>query len=165
MSETSRIVDQAERMFQGGAWHGPSVQEVLANVNAEMAAAHPITGAHSIWELVLHIIATQDALLHRIRGEQAGLKTEDFWLPVPAVSDTAWSETLDRLRNQESTLQHAIATFPNELLDDVLVAGGSSAYNNFHGHIQHNAYHAGQIALLKKAFNMIRPHPPTGGRG
>jgi hypothetical protein len=28
---------------------------------------------------------------------------------------------------------------------------GTSAYNNFHGDVQHNAYHAGQINLLKKA--------------
>ena len=38
MSETTRIADQARKMFEGGAWHGPSVLEVLANVNAEVAA-------------------------------------------------------------------------------------------------------------------------------
>jgi uncharacterized damage-inducible protein DinB len=155
MSEATRIADQALKMFEGGAWHGPSVLEVLANVNAGMAASHPIPGAHSIWELVLHLIATQDAILHRLRGEQKGLKTEDYWLPVPAVSEEAWAETLDRLKQQESKLRDAIAKFPNERLDAVLVVGGSSAYNNFHGHIQHNAYHAGQIALLKRVLSSM----------
>jgi uncharacterized damage-inducible protein DinB len=151
MSEAKRIADQALKMFETGAWHGPSVLEVLSNVNAEMAAAYPIPGAHSIWELVLHLIATQDALLHRIRGEQKGLKREDFWLPVPIASEAAWTETLDRLKQQELSLREVVASFPNERLDSVLVPGGSSAYNNFHGHIQHNAYHAGQITLLVKA--------------
>jgi hypothetical protein len=36
-------------------------------------------------------------------------------------------------------------------LDDRLTAEGSSAYNSFHGCVQHNAYHAGQITMLKKA--------------
>jgi len=153
MSEATRIADQALKMFEGEAWHGPSVLEVLANVNAGMAASHPIPGAHSIWELVLHLIASQDAILHRLRGEQAGLKTEDFWLPVPPVSESAWVETVKQLKEQESRLRGAIASFPDGRLDTVLVEGGSSAYNNFHGHIQHNAYHAGQIALLKKALS------------
>jgi uncharacterized damage-inducible protein DinB len=152
MSEASRIADQAVKMFEGEAWHGPSVLEVLSGVDAGMAASHPIPGAHSIWELVLHLIATQDAISRRIRGEQAGLKTEDFWLPVPPVSESAWVETVKQLKEQESRLRDAIAGFPDERLDTVLVEGGSSAYNNFHGHIQHNAYHAGQIALLKKAL-------------
>jgi len=150
MNEATRIADQALKMFEGEAWHGPSVLEVLAGVNAEVAALYPIPGAHSIWDLVLHLIATQDAILHRIRGGQAGLKTEDFWLPVPAVSEAAWGETVKRLKEQELKLRVAIANFPDERLDTALVEGGTSAYSNFHGHIQHNAYHAGQIALLKK---------------
>lgn len=55
MKETDRIRDQLERAFSGNAWHGPSVLEILENVTASQAAAHPIAGANSIWELVLHI--------------------------------------------------------------------------------------------------------------
>ena len=49
------IADQISRAFRGESWHGPSVREVLAGVSAEDAAAHPIAGAHSIWEIVLHL--------------------------------------------------------------------------------------------------------------
>src|SRR5713226_2034192 len=55
MSEIKRIGDQLKRAFEGKAWHGPSVSEVLAGVTAEQAAAHPLAGAHSIWEITLHI--------------------------------------------------------------------------------------------------------------
>jgi uncharacterized damage-inducible protein DinB len=151
MRETERISDQAQKMFHSGAWHGPSLREVLAGVDAGMAAAHPIPGAHSIWELVLHLIATQAILLRRIRGESAGLEDEEFWLTVPPVSESAWAETVARLERQEAELRQAMAAFPEERLEARLTAEGSSAYNNFHGHVQHNAYHAGQIALLKKA--------------
>jgi uncharacterized damage-inducible protein DinB len=157
MREAERIADQAQKMFSGGAWHGPSILEVLADVDAAVAASRPIVGAHSIWALVLHLVAVQEVLLRRIRGEAAGLKTEDFWQDVPPVSGSAWAETLERLRKQEAELRQAILAFPDERLDDRLTAEGSSAYNNFHGHVQHNAYHAGQIALLKKAH--------AGGRG
>jgi uncharacterized damage-inducible protein DinB len=149
--EIKRITDQALKMFGGGAWHGPSVMEVLADVNANVAASHPIPGAHSIWELVLHLAATQAVLLRRIRGETAGLNSEEFWPVVPPVSASAWAEAVERLKEQEAELQQRIATFPEDRLETRLTAEGSSAYNNFHGHVQHNAYHAGQISLLKKA--------------
>jgi uncharacterized damage-inducible protein DinB len=154
--EVERIADQAQKMFEGGAWHGPSVLEVLADVDANMAATHPIAGAHSIWELVLHLVATQAILLRRIRGESAGLKTEDFWPAVPPPTESAWADTVARLEQQEAELRHAIRVFPEERLDDRLTAEGSSAYNNFHGHVQHSAYHAGQISLLKKATCLKR---------
>jgi uncharacterized damage-inducible protein DinB len=138
-------------MFDGGAWHGPSVLESLPGVDAATAASHPISGAHSIWELALHLAATQDVLLRRIGGERAGLKEEEFWPAVPPVSEAAWAETLERLKRQETALRQAIGTFPDRRLDDPLMTGGTSAYANFQGHVQHNAYHAGQINLLKKA--------------
>jgi uncharacterized damage-inducible protein DinB len=151
MRAVERIADQAQKMFSGGAWHGPSVLEVLAGVDANLAASHPIPGAHSIWELVLHLIATQAILLRRIRGETAGLKEEEFWPAVPAASESAWAQTVARLEQQEAELRQAISAFPEERLDALLTAEGSSAYNNFHGYVQHNAYHVGQISLLKKA--------------
>jgi uncharacterized damage-inducible protein DinB len=151
MREAERITDQALKMFGGDAWHGPSVLEVLADVDADVAASHPIPGAHSIWELVLHLVATQAVLLRRIGGETAGLNSEEFWPAVPPVSASAWAETVERLKRQEAELRQKIATFPEERLEARLTAEGSSAYNNFHGHIQHNAYHAGQISLLNKA--------------
>ena len=156
MREAERITDQAQKMFDGGAWHGPSVVEVLADVDANLAASHPIPDAHSIWELVLHLVATQAVLLRRIRGESAGLKSDEFWLPVPPASESAWAETVERLKRQEAELRRAIAAFPEERLDARLTAEGSSAYNNFHGHVQHSAYHAGQISLLKKATCLKR---------
>jgi uncharacterized damage-inducible protein DinB len=154
--ETERITDQARKMFDGGAWHGPSIMEVLDGVDANLAAAHPIPGAHSIWELVLHLVATLAILLRRIRGETAGLKTEEFWPAVPPATEAAWAETVERLKRQETELRQAIGAFPEERLDARLTAEGTSAYNNFQGHVQHNAYHAGQIALLKKASTASR---------
>jgi uncharacterized damage-inducible protein DinB len=61
MSESARLADQIRRAFDGEAWHGDSMLELLANVDAKMAAAHPIKGAHSIWELLLHSAAWDDA--------------------------------------------------------------------------------------------------------
>jgi hypothetical protein len=80
------IVDQIRRAFWGGSWHGPSVREVLAGVSADDAAAHPITGAHSIWEIVLHMTGGYRLVLRRVRGERAQLSPEEEWPPVAEIS-------------------------------------------------------------------------------
>lgn len=89
------IADQISRAFRGQSWHGPSVREVLAGVSAEDAAAHPIPGAHGIWEIVLHMISGYNIVLRRVRGERVQLSPEEAWLPVREVSAAAWRESQD----------------------------------------------------------------------
>jgi len=69
MLDMEIIADQISRAFRGESWHGPSVREVLAGVSAEDAAAHPIPGAHSIWEIVLHLTGGYNLGLLRFRGQ------------------------------------------------------------------------------------------------
>ena len=152
MPEAERISNQMMRGFEGDAWHGPAVLEILEDVDAALAAARPIPDAHSIWELVLHLAATQEIVLRRVRGERAGLTEADFWPATPAdPTEEAWRAALETLRRQETELRQAVAGFPDERLDHPLMTGGTPAYDNFHGHVQHNIYHAGQIVMLKKA--------------
>ena len=72
MTESVRLADQIRRAFEGNAWHGDSVLELLAGVDAKTAAAKPIKNAHSIWELLLHIAAWDDAVRRRIRRQGRG---------------------------------------------------------------------------------------------
>jgi len=156
MSETARLADQIRRAFDGDAWHGDSIKELLTSVTAETAAARPIKNAHSIWELVLHIAAWDDAVCRRIGGVAVQLaKEQDF----PAVKDTspaAWRQTLSHLEQTHSQLIKAVAAFPDSCLQDQ-VPGKTEDYYDFYymfsGIVQHEIYHAGQIALLKKALN------------
>lgn len=151
-TETARIRRQLEQAFDGGAWHGPSVREILAGMDARVASVRPVPGAHSIWEIVLHLVATQRVLLRRLDGdaEAIDLPHAEEWPPVADPSEAGWRETHERLVAGETALRERIAGFPPDRLDEPLIPGGSSAYNNFHGYVQHNLYHAAQIGLLKK---------------
>ena len=147
MNESLRIADQLHRAFFGGAWHGPAVKEVLSGVVAGDAAAHPLPSAHSIWELVHHLhawIAEADATARGKRFEK--LKGDRDWPPVASTSAEAWAEALAALERAEESLEEAVRAFPQEKLGE----GDRSFYYLLHGIAQHNLYHAGQIALLKK---------------
>lgn len=65
MSDFSRphdvLVEEIRRAHFGDAWHGPAVAELVHGLEAVEAAAHPVAGAHSIREVVLHGLAQHDA--------------------------------------------------------------------------------------------------------
>jgi hypothetical protein len=92
-TEVERIRNQFRRAFDGEAWHGPSVLAILNGVTAQQAAAHPIPGAHSIWELTLHIAAWERACLRRLQGDPAQLTDAEDWPPVNDTSEGAWENT------------------------------------------------------------------------
>ena len=153
MSEAIRIADQLRRAFAGEAWHGDSVFEILNGVTAAQAAARPIKNAHSVWELVLHIAAWDGAVLRRMGGVAATLTDAENFPAVKDASDAAWREALAQVRRVHKDLVKTVAALPDSRLDEV-VPGKEGAHYTFyymlHGVVQHELYHAGQIALLKK---------------
>ncbi|HKQ79136.1 MAG TPA: GNAT family N-acetyltransferase [Blastocatellia bacterium] len=149
--EISRLEEQLGRALEGGAWHGPSVLEALEGVSAEQAAARPIAGAHSIWELVLHLCGTYGLVLRRLRGDGRQLTESEDWPSAPEPSAENWSDSIRALKQLNEDLRQAIRSFAGERLDQPLVPEAPyTAYTQFIGVTQHNLYHAGQIALLKK---------------
>jgi uncharacterized damage-inducible protein DinB len=149
------LAEQISRAFRGESWHGPSVLEVLEGISAEDAAAHPIPGAHSIWEIVLHLTSGYTLVLRRLRGECAQLSPEQEWPPLPACSSEAWRKAQHVLEELNQQLQLAVRAFPVECLLQPL-GSEYSAYTQFAGAPQHDLYHAGQIVLLKKAIKASR---------
>ncbi|HEX6738479.1 MAG TPA: DinB family protein [Vicinamibacteria bacterium] len=154
--EIGRLVEQLQRSFEGQAWHGPSVLETLGDVSAEEAYAHPIAGAHSIWELVLHLASDYRLVLRRMHGDGSPLTPEEGWpaVPAPPTNDAAaWTAAVSALQAGNQELRAAVRAFPAERLDAPLVPEPPyTAYTQFIGVTQHQLYHAGQIALLKRAL-------------
>ncbi len=151
MSEVERIREQLRRAYEGPAWHGPSVKELLDGVTASKAAARPLASAHSIWEIVLHIAAWEEGARRRLAGDRAQLSTEEDWPTLSGTSEAAWRVTLELLERNYRGLSDAISGLDEARLDEPILEGMSSVYVTLHGVIQHCLYHAGQLALLKRA--------------
>lgn len=151
MNEIRRIEDQLKRAFEGEAWHGPSVSEVLKDVTATQAASRPIPGAHSIWEIALHIAAWEGACRRRLDGDRAELPDIEDWPPVHDTSALAWERAKSTLSEGHQNLRQAISRVDESRLDEPILPNMPSVYVTLHGTVQHDLYHAGQIAILKKA--------------
>ena len=152
MDDRARIADQLRRTLEGDAWHGPAVLELLRDVSAAQASARPIRGAHTIWELVLHLAGAYRLVLRRVRGDGSPLSTEEDWPQVPPPTEERWRDAVEALRSLNEEARRAVAAFPAERLDEPLVPTPTyTAWVQFVGLTQHDLYHAGQIALLKRA--------------
>jgi uncharacterized damage-inducible protein DinB len=151
VTETQRIADQLHRAYHGGAWHGPALRQLLRSVTAKQAAARPLRGAHTIWELVLHITAWKRAVLRRMQGKALSLSPAENFPPMPQATIANWKRTLDALRTAQNDLHRAISALPESRLKKIVPGKRYSLYFMLHGLVQHDLYHAGQIALLKKA--------------
>ncbi|MEW6127073.1 MAG: DinB family protein [Acidobacteriota bacterium] len=150
-TELNRLEEQLAKTLEGEAWHGPSVLEILEGVTAEHAAAHPIAGAHSIWELVLHLCSDYHLVLRRLKGDGRQMTAAEGWPAVPAPTAENWHESVSLLKQLNNEFRQAIKSFPVERLDEPLVREVSyTAYTQFIGVTQHHLYHAGQMALIKK---------------
>lgn len=157
MSETGRIAEQLERTWTGDAWHGPSLKELTDGLAAKQAAAHHVDEAHSIWELVLHISGWLREVERRLGGAVPAEPEGGDWPSVGAVVDERWAAARADLGVAVAGLAARIRTFPEERLServgqqrDPALGTGSTYYVTLHGAVQHNLYHAGQIALLRK---------------
>lgn len=150
--EIERIVDQMDRAFSGDAWHGPSVMALLEGISAEDAAKRPIAQAHSIWELVNHVAAWNRIVERRLRDEIVKVTPEMDWPAAPLASDITWKRALDALKESRAKLRRTVEQLSDAQLDENPPSLPDSRYVLLHGLVQHDLYHAGQIAVLKKAL-------------
>jgi uncharacterized damage-inducible protein DinB len=154
MSEIQRINRQLQQAFEGNAWHGPAVRELLADVTATRAVARPLPSAHSIWEIVLHMMTWEGVVRRRLRGETvADLPPEQDWPAIQDTSEATWRQTIQDLERANHVLREEIARAGEERLAEIVPGKEHSVYTMLHGIIQHDLYHAGQVALLKRAFS------------
>jgi hypothetical protein len=89
----------------------------------------------------------------RIEGaEIPTLPPDQDWPAAPEPSESGWRQALDRLADAQRDLESEVRKLTDDRLREMVLGDiPYSIYTMLHGVAQHNLYHAGQIALLKKA--------------
>jgi len=151
MSQIDWIVDQLNRAFDGEAWHGPALMEILDGIDATTAAARLMPAAHNIWELVLHLSAWEQVVTRRIAGETLTLTDEQNFGHIERVSEANWQKAIETLKQGHSQLIQAVSVLSDSRLNDRVPGKDYNLLFMLLGVVQHAAYHGGQIALLKRS--------------
>jgi len=160
MSETIRILDQLQRDHSGDPWHGSAVSDILRGVTADEAATRVAAHVHTVGELVLNMTAWKREVHKRLIGGPATEPEDGDWPEVGPITSERWTRALRDLDAAHAALMAAVRELAESQLfeptndpRDRPLGTGVTRYVLLHGLVQHDAYHAGQLALLLK---MIR---------
>ena len=152
MNEIDYIARTLRDVYDGDAWYGPCLADLLKEVSAEQAASRPLASAHNIHELVLHIAAWNRAALGSLGGRPLpAMPWDEDWKNIERADLAAWKEAREALARSHRELASAAAKFTPQQLEEIVNGRKYNFRTLLHGMAQHAAYHAGQIALLKKA--------------
>jgi hypothetical protein len=149
--ELARIDDELRRAYDGDCWHGPPLRAILSDVTAATASARHPPLVHSIWSLVNHVSVWVEVITRRI-VEWRAIESPDAgdFPPVTDTGDQAWAATLADLDRRHGGLLRVVNGLGTSRLEEVVPGKDYPVAVMLHGTVQHYAYHAGQIALLKK---------------
>jgi hypothetical protein len=150
------LSDTLDRATLGRGWHGPTLLGALRGVDASVAAWTPPHGGHGIWELALHAAYWMYAIRRQIdRGSPEFGRSPSNWPRVPRDLPErelarAWKGDVALVKAEHARLREAVLGVNPALLDRVPPGlKGWTLAQRVIGAAEHNAYHAGQISLLK----------------
>ncbi len=156
MHEIKHTAVALKMVTEGPGWHGPSVQQILKDITAEEARTKPTTGSACIWELVLHMRAWERETLSGMNGERVRteeITREEDWPPLKDSSDEAWAALKEEIAVGHRELRERVKKLTPEDLDlKVDSQADYPLYALIHGIIAHEAYHGGQLGLIKASL-------------
>lgn len=138
-------------------WHGgPSPVTALRGVTAEEASWRPGPRRQSIWALTLHVAYWKYTVRRHLEpGPIPRFPRGPSNWPAPSVAgdETLWRRDVALLKEQHERLVQAAARVPLSALDRIPPAGRRWTYGQLLlGIAAHDAYHTGQIQLMKKLW-------------
>lgn len=143
--------------YDESPWHGPSFRSALDGLTAGDAAARPVAGAHSVWEIVLHVTVWMDAGAQRL-DRRAYVDPPADWPATPdPADDAAWRDALRALDDAYHALSARVGRLAADDLDGPIAGAptetlGGTVDELVSGLTQHLVYHGGQVALLRRAL-------------
>jgi len=148
-----RVVDvllaNLDQAYVSQGWHGPTLRGALRGLSIAQVLWRPPKGRHSIWELALHCAYWKYAVRRRLTGEKRGsfpMKGSNFFKPPDRATEKDWRQVMALLDETHERLRAAIESLPAAAFDD------RKRVRMMYGIAAHDLYHAGQIAMLKKAL-------------
>lgn len=151
MPSADELVARLERTWHGHPWYGDSSDAILAGITPA-SAAHRLAGVtHSICEIVLHMTAWTEELAARVRGGPKAEPARGDWPPPLHDAEAAWPAALTALAAARADLVAAIREQTEQALGLLVPASEFSRFDSAYGLADHDAYHLGQVAMIKKA--------------
>ncbi len=157
--EITHYLQQWQSIYNGKPWYGPSLQTVLQGLDAEAACWKPRPGAHSIIELLHHILCWRRHFVQRLSGNldfSIELNSPEDWTAYEEVSEGKWKVLLEELEQNQEEITRLLNGKEDAFLEEDSGKGGITFRERLEGTIQHDLYHLGQMAMVKAQYRMAK---------
>lgn len=129
----------------------PPLADALNGVTREQALWKPEgRAANSIWETVNHLTYYKERLLQKLKGlpQTNHADNNDGTFTVTESGEGAWEQTVQRLKDAHAGLREIIEALGEGAYD--WGGSGHAPGEEVMSLILHDAYHTGQIVLIRK---------------
>lgn len=157
MTINEHLQRDLENVLSGQPWYGEPIYDILSRITFE-SAYERAGGAHTIIEIVMHMVSWTEEVIDRLNEKPASLPISGNW-PHPGDPDEQkWKMWIEDLKLVNVNLVQAIRDFPeNKWFEPIIDERDNEPVTSYEqlitGFIQHQIYHAGQVAVLLSVIN------------
>ena len=149
------LIAQLKDAYEGDPWFGRNVEELLSEVSEQDAFQKP-SGEHSIVELVWHMITWREftiSCLEPSPEKSMQYFEQNDWRNLDPNNKNLWSQGLNHLKETQNKLIDLLDKKEDGSLEKIVDERKYNLRKLLHGLIQHDIYHLGQIAYIKKILH------------
>jgi len=153
------LIDQFSTCYDQNGWF-VAVRNAIDGVNVEQAAWKPSDSVNCIWETLSHLTYYNNAYLQRFRGIdfQSEVESNDETFSVGENDEATWQADIDKFDTVMTEWLAALELTDKSKFAELVPNKDDTTWAELVGLIStHNAYHAGQILLLRKLHGTWDP--------
>jgi DinB family protein len=149
---TDPLREQLVALLKGGNAH-VTFEDAVRNFPARLRGVKPPEADHSAWELLEHIRLAQWDILEFCRNPKhvSPAWPEGYW-PESAgpANDAAWKKSVSAVQTGSRAMQKLVENPATDLYAKIPGGTGQNILREALLAADHNAYHVGQIVLLRR---------------
>lgn len=153
----NNLLVELNKVVDGDPWYGASLKSIFEEIDFTQAVKRIKADAHSIVEITLHMLAWIEEVARRLEGNEPNDPQRGDWQIINALDNDEWESIVKNIYVEHKKIETLVSTLSLEKLEqragverNPALGTGLSYREMLVGLKEHNVYHAGQIALLKK---------------
>ena len=150
--EAQAIIKNLENTLSGQPWFGRAIYEILKEVDESKVQIKPNNTEHSMLELLWHMNTWAEFCLMQLQNaSQAGIKKVQAmdWRNIDPKTNS-WKKGMAQLKKVHAQIISILKKKDDAFLSEMVNLRTFNYRFMLNGLIQHNIYHLGQIAYLRK---------------
>ena len=151
--ETQYLIKSFEATLSGQPWFGRAVYEILGEVDESKANTKPNDTEHSMIELLWHMNTWAEFVLGSLENRTVEQMKEigaNDWRNIDPKVHT-WKKGIEQLKATHNKIIELLGQKTDDsFLSEIVPTRKFNFRFMLNGLVQHNIYHLGQVAYIKK---------------